>query len=233
MRRLWDQFWDSISILRSLADTVFGREEQERGLSFGEAVGENAWGGCGCTLLLLVVLILTPLIVLLNLGSEEDREALQSVDIEGGVVDPEPGSFPDLVDANGWVLPHEGEWQLYNEQGTATCEDGVDEERQQSVLEANSRTGYLWVLDGGERIAVSLIEPGEPPPSQSDALILERTSASPEQAVYFGDVGEQMGLGSNINTMQLTFSSSSTLGGKIEGCADRGGDGYLIEPAND
>jgi hypothetical protein len=119
--------------------------------------------------------------------------------------------FENTYNSEGHLIPLPGEWQLINEAGVAGRQDDVE-------LEEGHQRGYLELIDAqGEQIRVR--------PADAVAWTeLDRILSSATEAEYATTLMGGV-------EMRLRFTSSSTLGGRLEECADRGGEGWLLEPA--
>lgn len=98
----------------------------------------------------------------------------------------------------------------------AACHGDIDSETHLQRMQ-------LEVVDGGEKIIGREIVDGELGPP----FVAERVSASETEAVYFADLSEENGMDEFEVTLHF---SSSTAGRRLEGCPDRGGDGWLVDP---
>jgi hypothetical protein len=90
-----------------------------------------------------------------------------------------------------------------------------------SDQEVNRARLLRWVFSLGvwRTLRITAYDDGQ-------VFVLERIDASAESATYYVDLSAQAGIDLQ---MTLTFSSSTTLGGQLSGCPNRGGQGYLIE----
>jgi hypothetical protein len=126
-------------------------------------------------------------------------------------------AYENVYDADGYLVPIPGVWHVYNEAGVDTCtyDISVDPSVQRMELE---------VLDGGERILIREVFEDE---SVGPAFVLDRIGGSDTEVTYREDMSEVIG---RDQAIQGTFSSSSTWGGRVEGCPERGAQGSLVEP---
>ena len=111
------------------------------------------------------------------------------------------------------LVPTVGDWVMQGEEGIASCVANME-------LAEQSTVGFIDVVDGGERIRITTYD------EDGGVLELERIEASESEATYYADLTPLTGI--NMQ-MTLVFTSPTTLGGRMQGCPERGGQGYLLE----
>lgn len=178
----------------------------------------DRFAGCrsGCVLVLVVLATLTAATAGLGIfffSWLDDDSSSQNNAPTTTTTQPEGLAFQNIYNPAGGLMPIAGLWDMQNESGNATCIADMP-------LEANLQRGELRV--DGEGASISVRTPG------SDTWFdLDRISSSASEAIYYADLSDQTGIDFE---MTLVFSSSSTIGGRLEGCPDRGLDGWLVEP---
>jgi hypothetical protein len=188
-------------------------------------------GGCGCLAMVLVAVAVVVAAAVALWGELSSAlwdgappQDAQTVQVgptapisQVGATTPSDLAFANDYSGDGYLIPIAGEWEIYNEAGIATCAGDI-------AMSAHTQTGHIEVIDDGERIVLREITgDGLGPPIE-----LERTSASETEARYWADLSSMTGVDSF--EMELVFSSSSTLGGRMQGCPVRGGRGWLVQP---
>lgn len=214
--------WFSETI-EELEYQTFGPELAPGGI--GRDAGCRTQGGCLGFLLIIPAMIAASIAIFSPFGgdSSDDAPSQDAPQTQSQqAVQPDVGgaslAYENEYDADGNLVPIPGEWHVYNEAGVDTCTYDIS-------LDPSVQRVELEVLDGGERILIREIFEDE---SVGPAFVLERISSSDTEATYREDLSEQIG---RDQAIEGTFSSSSTWGGKVEGCPDRGAQGSLAEPS--
>lgn len=198
-----DMFEEAESALQEIPEEVGrGILDALRGSDGPE--GERS-GGCLLFLAFFAVLgAIGILVLLVSLWNSDDPAQVAGPQTAVGL------QFENTYNSEGQLIPIPGEWEIYNEAGVAGCDDDIE-------LTAVNRRGELELMDPeGQRIRVR--------PPDSDWTEMELISSSDSEAVYTASITRSY-------DFTLTFTSSSTLGARLDGCADRGGQGWLEEPA--
>jgi hypothetical protein len=192
-----------------------------------EGVVQAGCGPSGCAYAVAIVAFVAGVSAFLFgdalFGSDASTQDASQTESQEAVQPDVGGTSPLLAyenqyDAEGNLIPIPGEWHVYNEAGVDTCIEDLS-------LDPSVQSMELAVLDGGERIRIQEIVEGELVGPRFD---LDRISSSATEATYREDMSEVIG---RDQAIEGTFSSSSTWGGRVEGCPERGAQGSLVEPS--
>jgi hypothetical protein len=182
---------------------------------------EAVQAGCGvpgCAVAILVLIVAVSVLAFLFgdalFGS--DASSQEAVQPDVGGTSPLL-AYENVYDADGNLIPLPGEWHVYNEAGVDTCTFDIS-------VDPSVQSMKLAVLDGGEQIRIQEIVEGE---LVGPTFDLDRISSSATEATYREDLSGVIG---RDQAIEATFSSSSTWGGKVEGCPDRGARGSFAGP---
>jgi hypothetical protein len=182
--------------------------------------------GCLMSLVGVMVLMATSIVVFSQFSVFDGDPSDAPSEGESPTQAPEAAS-PDVggssplyeneFDADGNLVPIPGEWHVYNDAGVDACTYDIS-------VDASVQRMELDVLDGGGRISIREIFDDE---SVGPVFVLDRISSSDTEVTYREDLSEMVG---RDQAIEGTFSSSSTWGGRVEGCAERGAQGSLVQP---
>lgn len=174
----------------------------------------------GCAVLLGILTIAIAIVLAAFTNTFSGLFSSDTTPVEVGGTTPYL-EFPNDYNSEGQLIPIPGVWEIYNEDGVATCAGDLE-------LEAGQRRGLLELVDPeGQQIRVKPLLGDDTSGDDSGWTTLDLISSSESEAVY-----EAEDVGPDGTRMTAVFSSSSTLGARLEECATRGGNGWLEEASD-